>query len=69
MSGRSLGKFSAMSLKNSEQETGLNWLVRSKKTAARVGDWCAHWGTLMNFSIASCIVLMTNDVPLGMPTA
>jgi hypothetical protein len=58
-----------MMLKNLERETELNWLVRSKKTAARVGEQCAHWGALINFLIASCIALMTNDVPLGMPTA
>ena len=69
MSGRSSGKCSAMMLKNLERETELNWLVRLKKTAVQVGDWCAHWGVLMNFMIASCIALMTNDVPSGMPTA
>ncbi len=69
MSGRSSGKCSAMMLKNLERETELRWLVRSKRTAARVGDWCAHWGASTNFLIASCIALMTNDVPSGMPTA
>ncbi len=68
MSGRSLGKCSAMTLKNLERETELSWLVRSKKTAARVGDWCARWGVSMNFLIVSCIALRTNDVPSGMPT-
>ena len=58
-----------MTLKNSEWETELNWLVRSKKTAARVGGRCACWGALMNFLIASCIALTTNEVPLGMPAA
>ncbi len=69
MSGRSLLRFSAMTLKNSKWETELNWLVRLKKTAAQVGDWCACWGVSMNFLIASCIALTTNDIPSGMPTA
>ncbi len=58
-----------MRLKNLEREMELNWLVRLKKTAARVGGRCAHWGASMNLLIASCIALTTNDVPLGMPTA
>ncbi len=58
-----------MTLKNSERETELNWLVRSKKTAARVGDWFVNWGASMNFLIASCIALMMKDVPSGMMTA
>ncbi len=53
MSGRSLGKCSAMTLKSLELETELNWLVRLKKAAAWVGERCAHWGASMNFSIAS----------------
>ncbi len=69
MSGRSSGKCSAMTLKNLERETELNWLVRLKKTAALVGDWFVHWCALMNFSIASCIALTTKDMPSGMPTA
>ncbi len=32
-----------MTLKSLEGETELNWLVRLKKTAARVGGWCACW--------------------------
>ncbi len=48
-----------MTLKNLEWERELNWLVRSKKTAARVGDWCACWGASINFLIASCIALTT----------
>ncbi len=67
MSGRISGKCSAMMLKKLEWETELNWLVRLKKTAARVGEQCACWGASMNFLIASCIALTTNDIPLGMP--
>ncbi len=69
MSGRSLVKCSAMMLKYLEQETELNWLVRSKKATAWVDDWFICWGALMNFLIASCIALTTKDVPSGMPTA
>ncbi len=69
MSGRSLGTFSTMTLKNSKRETEFNWLVRLKKTAARVGGWCARWGASMNFLIASCIALKMNDIPLGMLAA
>ncbi len=69
MSGRSLGKCSAMTLKNFERETELNWLVRSKKTAAWVSDWFVHWGASMNFLIASCIALTTKNIPSGLPTA
>ncbi len=66
-SDRSSGKCSALTLTNSEQEMELNWLVRSKKTAVWVGDWCACWGASMNFLVASYIALMTNDDPSGMP--
>ncbi len=69
MSGRSSGKCSAITLKNLEREMELNWLVRSKKTAARVGDWFVCWGASMNFLIASCIALTMKDIPSGMPTA
>ncbi len=42
-----------MTLKNSEQETELNWLVRLKRTAVRVGERCACWSPLMNFLFAN----------------
>jgi hypothetical protein len=58
-----------MTLKDLEREMELNWLVKLKKTAARVGELSAHWGALMNFLIASCIALTKNDIPLGMLTA
>ncbi len=38
--GRSSGKDVEMTLKNSLRETLLNWLVKSKKIAARVGSCC-----------------------------
>jgi hypothetical protein len=40
--GRSSGKDVEMTLKNSLRETLLNWLVKSKKIAARVGSCCVH---------------------------
>jgi len=42
--GRILGKDVSMTLKNSSRDTLLNWLVRSKKTAAREGGVLVRWG-------------------------
>ena len=58
-----------MTLKNSSRETLLNWFVRSKKTAARVGSLFVRWGWSINFSIESCIAFTTKSLPLGTPTA
>ncbi len=69
MRGRISGKDVSMTLKNSSQDTLLNWLVRSKKTAAWEGRVFVRWGVWMNFSIESCIAFMTKLLPLGIPTA
>jgi len=47
--GRISGKDVSITLKNSSQDTLLNWLVRSKKTAAREGRVLVCWGVWMNF--------------------
>ena len=67
--GKSSGKFVAITFVNSSRDTLLNWFVRSKKIAARVGDFpdCCGWS--MYFSIASCIALITKSDPSGTPTA
>ncbi len=59
-----------ITLKNSLRETLLNWFVRSKKTAARVGgSLLVRWGWSINFSIESCIAFTTKSLQLGKPTA
>jgi hypothetical protein len=50
-------------------KTLLNWFVRSKKTAARVGSLLVRWGRSINFPIESCIAFTTKSLPLGTPTA
>ena len=70
MRGRILGKESVMTLKNASRETLLNWLVRSKKTAAREGRVSVDWGREIYFSTCTCIVLlMMRFVPFGVPMA
>ncbi len=44
-----------MTLKNSSRDTLLNWLIRSKKTAAWEGRVLIRWGVWMIFLIESCI--------------
>jgi hypothetical protein len=58
--GRISGKDVSMTLKNSSRDTLLNWLVRSKKTAAREGRVLVRWGVWMNFSMESCIAFTTS---------
>ena len=55
-----MGKEVSMTLKNSLQETLLNWFVSLKKTAASVR---------INFSIESCIAFTKKLLPLGTLTA
>ena len=69
MRGRILGKEVSITLKNSSCETLLNWLVRSKKMAARVGSLLEHWGQLISFSIESCIAFTTKLLLLATPAA
>ena len=56
-------------LNNTAQETLLNWLVRSKKTAAREGRMSVDWGREINFSTCNYIVSMMKFVPFGVPRA
>ena len=58
-----------MTLKNASRETLLNWLVRSKKIAAREGRMSFDWGREIYFSTCNCIVFMMRFVPFGVPTA
>ena len=58
-----------MTLNKASQEMLLNWFVRSKKTAVRVGRMPFDLGRKMYFSTYSCIVLMMRFVPFGVPTA
>ena len=51
-----------MTLKNSSQDTLLNWLVRSKKMAAREGRVLVRWGVWMNFSMESCRIVVGEKV-------
>ena len=53
----------------SSRETLLNWFVRSKNTAARVGSLLVHWVRSINFLIESCIAFTRKLLPLGTPTA
>ena len=66
---RKSGKESVMTLKNASWEALLNWLVSSKKTAAREGRVPVDWGREIYFSTCNCIVLMMRFVPFGVPTA
>ena len=67
--GMSSGKFVLMISKSSSLETLLNMLVRSMKSAARVGvvSWCCGW--MMWRSIESWMVLMMKSMPPATPTA
>jgi hypothetical protein len=61
-----------MTLKNASRETLLNWLVRSKRTAAREGRMPVDWRREINFStccICIVIALMIRFVLFGVPTA
>jgi hypothetical protein len=63
--GRSSGKEVAMTFLNSSRATLLNWFVKSKKIAARVGR---QFGGC-HFSMESCIAFTTKSDPSGMPAA
>ena len=58
-----------MTFLNSSRATLLNWFVKSKKIAARVGRRLDCWGLLMYFSMESCIAFTTKSDPSGTPTA
>ncbi len=58
-----------MTSKKASRDMLLNWLVRSKKTAARVGRLPVDSGVEMYFSILSCMALTMKSLPLGAPTA
>ncbi len=58
-----------MTFLNSSRATLLNWFVKSKKIAARVGRRLVCWGMPIYLSMESCIAFTTKSDPLGTPTA
>jgi hypothetical protein len=67
--GRSSGKEVAMTFLNSSRATLLNWFVKSKNIAVRVGRQLVCWGMSIYFSMESCIAFTTKSDPSGTPTA